>query len=242
MRALVVSLHDVHPGSRERIATQRKALSAWGVPRRSLLVVPEFHHGPPADEPGHATWLRECRDQGDEIVLHGYFHDRKGQGESLRNLFWTRFYTNREAEFLDLPPNEARARIERGHNRLVAAGLAPSGFIAPAWLMAPGLPALLAEMGFGYTNTLGTFLDLARNRTIATQSLCWSTRSAWRRTVSLGWNRLLFRRLRGKSLLRVSLHPDDLAYVAIRKQIERIVKTALDAGYEPITYADHVAG
>jgi len=176
------------------------------------------------------------------VVLHGYFHDREGQGESLRNLFWTRFYTNREAEFLDLPPNEARARIERGHNRLVAAGLAPSGFIAPAWLMAPGLPALLAEMGFGYTNTLGTFLDLARNRTIATQSLCWSTRSAWRRTVSLGWNRLLFRRLRGKSLLRVSLHPDDLAYVAIRKQIERIVKTALDAGYEPITYADHVAG
>ena len=77
---------------------------------------------------------------------------------------------------------------------------------------------------------------------MASQSLCWSTRSGWRRAVSLAWNRGLFRRLLGNGLLRVSLHPDDLAYVAIRKQIERIVKTALDAGYQPVTYADHVAG
>ena len=241
---LVVSLHDLHPGSRERIAAQREALASWGVARRSLLVVPEFHHGPASDGAEAAAWVRRWQEEGDEVVLHGFYHDRLGREDRLANLFWTRFYTNGEAEFLDLPGAEARRRLEEGKRRFAEAGFAVKGFIAPAWLMAPGLTGLLAELGFAHTTTLRQFLNLATGTATDAQSLCWSTRADWRRGASLAWNHFLCARLlreRGP-LLRISLHPDDLRHAAIRQQIERCVKSALDAGYKPVTYADYAAG
>jgi len=162
----------------------------------------------------------------------------------LANLFWTRFYTNGEAEFLDLPGAEARRRLEEGKRRFAEAGFEVKGFIAPAWLMAPGLTGLLAELGFAHTTTLRQFLNLATGTATDAQSLCWSTRADWRRGASLAWNHFLCARLlreRGP-LLRISLHPDDLRHAAIRQQIERCVKSALDAGYKPVTYADYAAG
>ena len=238
-RHLVVSLHDLHPGSLAAIAEQRRLLSEWGVARRSVLVVPEFHHGARFEAIGDA--VRAWQGEGDETVLHGYYHDIAGQKERAANLFWTRLYTNGEAEFLALSADEARARLERGRRELEGEGLAVRGFIAPAWLMAPHLTALLAGMGFAHTTTVGRFFFLKEGRSAASQSLCWSTRAAWRRVCSLAWNGRLLERSLENRLLRISLHPDDLRHVAIRKQIERSVKTALDAGFLPVTYADHAA-
>ncbi|HEY8964829.1 MAG TPA: polysaccharide deacetylase family protein [Candidatus Methylacidiphilales bacterium] len=239
---LVVSLHDVHPGSREAIAAQREALAAWGVPCRSLLVVPEFHHGPKANGSDFAAAVREWAGEGDEVVLHGYYHDRLGRKDALGSLFWTRLYTNREAEFLDLDGPETVARLAAGSALFAEAGFpVPVGFIAPAWLMGPEVIPVLRAAGFRHTTTLRDFLPLQRGGRIASQSLCWSTRAAWRRVVSVWWNERLFSRSLGNRLLRVSLHPDDLLHVTIRKQIERVVKTALDRGFEPVTYAAYAA-
>jgi predicted deacetylase len=246
-KRLVVSLHDVHPGSREAIAAQREALTAWGVPRRSLLVVPRFHHGPGCDEPAFAAAVREWQGEGDEVVLHGFHHDRLGRKDALGSLFWTRLYTNREAEFLDLTASETVALVAEGRGLFAAAGFAPPvGFIAPAWLMGPEVLPTLRDAGFQHTTTLKDFLSLRRGGlerggSVASQSLCWSTRAAWRRAVSLLWNRWLASRSWENRLLRVSLHPDDLLHVTIRKQIERLVKTALDRGFEPITYSDYAS-
>ncbi|SDU14196.1 hypothetical protein SAMN05444156_2209 [Verrucomicrobium sp. GAS474] len=239
---LVVSLHDLHPGSRKAIAAQREALAAWGVSRRSLLVVPQFHHGPKADEPDFAATVRAWAGEGDEVVLHGFFHDRQGRKDALGSLFWTRLYTNREAEFLDLTGPETVARLAAGSALFAEAGFpVPVGFIAPAWLMGPEVVPVLRAAGFRHTTTLREFLSLQRGESVPSQSLCWSTRAAWRRTVSVLWNRHLFSRSQGNSLLRISLHPDDLLHVTIRKQIERVVKTALDRGFEPVTYADYAS-
>ena len=235
-RHLVVSLHDLHPGSLAAIAEQRRLLSEWGVARRSVLVVPRFHHGLHAGAMG--ADVRAWQAEGDEMVLHGYYHDIVGQKEKATNLFWTRFYTNGEAEFLDLPAAEAWTRLEGGRRALEGEGLAVKGFIAPAWLMAPYLPSLLSRLGFAHTTTVNRFLALKGGDEIPSRSLCWSTRAAWRRTCSLAWNRSLLGRSLVNDLLRISLHPDDLAHVAIRQQIERSVKTALDAGFQPVTYAD----
>jgi hypothetical protein len=236
-RQLVVSLHDLHPGSLGAIAEQRRLLAEWGVARRSVLVVPQFHHGARFEEMGGE--VRAWQGEGDEMVLHGYYHDLLDQGEKVANLFWTRLYTNGEAEFLDLSRAEARLRLERGRRELEKEGLEVRGFIAPAWLMASYLPVMLAEMGFAHTTTVSHFFSLKRGRTISSQSLCWSTRAAWRRACSLGWNRHLLGRSLENRLLRISLHPDDLTHVAIRKQIERSVKTALDAGFQAVTYAEY---
>ncbi|MDE1171413.1 MAG: polysaccharide deacetylase family protein [Verrucomicrobium sp.] len=241
MRSLVVSLHDVHPESLPLIEEQRQALASWGVARRSLLVVPQFHHGRRADEPAFRAAIDAAQGEGDEVVLHGFYHDRQGCLEDLGTLFWSRFYTNQEAEFLNLEEREARRRLELGLKLFADAGWKPSGFIAPAWLMPPELYALLASLGFSYTNTVRRFVHLPDGRQEASQSLCWSTRAGWRRDCSLIWNELLYPRARRNSLLRISLHPQDLTFPALRAQIERLVKRALDDGFQPVTYADHAA-
>jgi predicted deacetylase len=244
-KTLIVSLHDAHPGSQAAIAEQLAFLAERGVGATSVLVVPDFHHGAPvAKDGGFCAAVSGWQNDGHEIVLHGYFHDRReSPRENLATLFWTRLYTSREAEFLDLPLDEARVRLRRGRELFAERGWHAQGFIAPTWLMAPRLPALLGELGFTYTNRLRDILPLARTgpAPIPSQSLCYSTRAGWRRVASGIWNKRLFGKLRETNLIRLSLHPRDLEFPLLRRQIDQIVRAALKRGFEPSTYADFVA-
>jgi predicted deacetylase len=244
-KTLIVSLHDAHPGAGAAIAEQLAFLGAYGIRRTSILVVPEFHHEAPlAQEPDFCRAVSGWQDAGHELVLHGYFHDRSDSPpETLSTLFWTRLYTNREAEFLDLPPETARTRLEQGRALFAGLGWKTRGFVAPAWLMSPDLPSLLAEMGFAYTTRLREIVPLGPGAgpPIVSQSLCYSTRSGWRPLVSCAWNKRLFARLRDTDLIRLSLHPRDLEFPLIRRQVDQIVRAALTRGFQPTTYAEHVA-
>ncbi len=187
-KSLIVSLHDAHPGSRAQIAEQIAFLGAYGVNCSSILVVPEFHHG--ANAGSDAVFRDEVstwQSAGHELVLHGYYHDRQeSPRETLGTVFWTRLYTNREAEFLDLPRETAQERLARGRKLFDSLGWKATGFVAPAWLMAEWIPGLLAEMNFAYTTTLKGIVPLGPgvNQVAASQSLCYSTRAAWRRFAS----------------------------------------------------------
>jgi predicted deacetylase len=244
-KTLIVSLHDVHPGSQAAIAEQIAFLAERGVGATSLLVVPDFHHAAPvAKHSGFCEAVSAWQNDGHEIVLHGYFHDRReSPRENLATLFWTRLYTNREAEFLDLPLDEARVRLRRGRELFAERGWRTPGFIAPAWLMAPRLPALLTELGFTYTNRLRDIVRLSRRGAVSipAQSLCYSTRAGWRRLASAVWNKQLFGKLCETNLIRLSLHPRDLEFPLLRRQIDQIVRASLKRGFEPSTYADYVA-
>jgi len=244
-KSLIVSLHDAHPGSHAAIAEQVAFLGDHGINRSSILVVPEFHHrGTVLLDPAFCAAVSAWQAQGHELVLHGYFHDRQeSPPERLSTLFWTRLYTSREAEFLDLPGETARLRLERGRALFASQGWRTTGFIAPAWLMAEGLPNLLAEMGFAYTNRLREIIPLLPgvNRLTHSQSLCYSTRAAWRRTASCIWNKRLFGRLRATEVIRLSLHPRDLEFPLIRRQLDQILRASLKHGFQPITYGDYVA-
>jgi predicted deacetylase len=242
---LIVSLHDAHPGSRAQIAEQIAFLAAHGIPRSSILVVPEFHHGASAGgDPDFRAAVNAWQAAGHEVVLHGYFHDRKeSPRETLSTVFWTRLYTNREAEFLDLPREAAQDRLARGRKLFESLGWRASGFVAPAWLMAEWIPGVLAEMNFAYTTTLKEIVPLAAgtNRATSSQSLCYSARASWRRFASAIWNKNLFYRLRETDLIRLSLHPRDLEFPLLRRQIDQILRSALKRGFEPTTYGDYVA-
>jgi predicted deacetylase len=244
-KTFIVSLHDAHPSSQAAIAEQIAFLAERGVGAASILVVPDFHHGAPvAKHPAFIDAVSSWQGAGHEIVLHGYFHDRRDSPrENLAALFWTRLYTNREAEFLDLPPDEARVRLRRGRELFAERGWNARGFIAPAWLMAPRLPELLAELGFTYTNRLRDIVPLGRKGAapIPSQTLCYSTRAGWRRLASAVWNKQLFGKLRATNLIRLSLHPRDLEFPLLRRQIDQVVRAAVKRGFEPSTYADHVA-
>jgi len=248
-KSFIVSLHDAHPGSRGQIAEQVAFLAERGVMRSSILVVPEFHHG--ASAGGDAAFrdaVTAWQAAGHEIVLHGYFHDRKeSPRETLSTVFWTRLYTNREAEFLDLPREAAQDRLARGRKLFESLGWQASGFVAPAWLMAAWVPGILAEMKFAYTTTLKEIVPLgAGDRPeavppIASQSLCYSARASWRRFASAVWNKQLFQQLRETNLVRLSLHPRDLEFPLLRRQIDQIVRSAVKRGFEPTTYGEYVA-
>jgi predicted deacetylase len=245
-KSLIVSLHDAHPGSHAAIAEQVAFLAQYGIDRSSILVVPEFHHrGSVLQDKSFCDSVTTWQERGHEIVLHGYFHDRReSPPERISTLFWTRLYTSREAEFLDLPLADARLRLERGRSLFAAQGWRAGGFIAPAWLMAPGLAGLLTELGFSYTTRLREIIPLrpgVDHRPIASQSLCYSTRASWRRLASSIWNKHLYGRLRETNLIRLSLHPCDLEFPLLRRQIDQILRASLKRGFQPTTYGDYVA-
>ncbi len=245
-KSLIVSLHDAHPGSHAAIAGQVSFLAGYGISQSSILVVPEFHHDGSLrrDEP-FCRAVSAWQEAGHELVLHGYYHDRlESPPDRLATLFWTRLYTNREAEFLDLPRETARARLEHGRALFTALGWRTTGFVAPAWLMAEGLPDLLAGMGFTYTTRLREIVPLpaeAGRPTVPSPSLCYSTRAPWRRFASAVWNKYLFGRLRETNLVRLSLHPRDLEFPLIRRQVDQILRASLKRGFQPTTYRDYVA-
>jgi hypothetical protein len=57
-----------------------------------------------------------------------------------------------------------------------------------------------------------------------TRSLVYSTRSKWRRTVSLGWNAALARTLEMRELARLSIHPSDFEAPKIWDQILQFIQ------------------
>ena len=242
-RSLVVSVHDVSPLTRGPVTAILADLDRAGIHRVSLLVVPDHHRrGHIAADPNFTAWLRDQIAAGHEPVLHGYLHQReRREAESLRTRFFTRHYTADEGEFFDLAYDAARALLIRGREELAeAAGIMPTGFIAPAWLLSDAAEDAARDLGFAYTTRLASVSDLPGRRLHISQSLCWSVRARWRRAASLAWNQNLFRRLKDNALLRVSIHPPDIAFPEIWRQILKLSSGAL-ASRETLSYQDFVA-
>ena len=236
-RALVVSLHDVSPRTREACVRAVAELGALGVHRTSLLVIPDHHHaGHFRSDPVLCVWLGKLARQGHEIVIHGYRHQRaRREREGPLAKLTTRVYTADEGEFYALDREAARALVHRAREDFRAAHLDPRGFIAPAWLLSRAAEKALCDVEIEYTTRLGSVVDLQRKRRHRSQSLVWSVRSAWRRQVSRAWNGMLFRALAANPLLRISIHPVDLRHAQIWRQIRGLVTRAL-ADREPLTY------
>jgi predicted deacetylase len=243
-RALVVSIHDVSPFTGESVESILEGLAEVGIGRVSLLVVPDHHRrGNITGDPGFGAWLRDLVAAGNEPVLHGYFHQRERRAhESGWTRLVTRYYTADEGEFFDIGYDTARGVLARGREELAqAAGVAPVGFIAPAWLLSAEGERAAGDLGFGYTTRLKSVSELGTHRAHESQSLCWSVRGNWRGVLSLGWNRVLFQDLRGNRLLRISIHPPDFGHREVWRQILGLARRALE-DREAVTYRDCVGG
>ncbi|HEY3662702.1 MAG TPA: polysaccharide deacetylase family protein [Chthoniobacterales bacterium] len=238
-RALVVSIHDVAPSTREKTEQILAHLAQHRVEVCSLLVVPDYHHeGLSLADPDFCSWLLEMARTGHEIVIHGFFHQRSRRpGEDTQSKLITRFYTADEGEFYDLGYGEALRRISLARDDFERHGFRPRGFIAPAWLLGAEAERAAIDAGMSYTTTLRTVRDFALKRTVLSQSLVYSVRSGWRRTMSLAWNRSLSRRLASNPLLRLGIHPPDLDHPAIWGQITALIDEVL-RDRQPMTYAD----
>src|SRR5437870_10126836 len=240
--SVVVSVHDVAPCTQQITSTIISELSTHGVRVCSILVVPDYHHeGLFARHREFVTWLRMLVADGHEVVIHGYFHERPPQTtESLRDKFVTRFYTQKEGEFYDLSYEEALRRITTARDEFRAQGLKPRGFIAPAWLLGDEAERAACDAKMEYTTRLRSVCDLRSGNVFPARTLVYSVHSAWRRALSRSWNAALFRLLKTKTLLRISIHPRDYSQRAIWTQILEFIaatKTARTA----TTYQDWIA-
>ena len=241
-QALIVSIHDVSPHTFAECEEILDRLAALGLRTCTWLVVPDHHHrGHFRDDPDFCAWLTALEDAGHEIVIHGYHHQRpRREHDSFSDRVITRWYTADEGEFYDLEREAARALVQQALEDFHAVGLKPEGFIAPAWLLSRGAEEALKEAGLQYTTGLREVLDLHNGRRHESQSLVWSSRSAWRRAASLLWNRTLFHRLTPNPLLRIAIHPADLHHARIWAQIGTCVRQALSARL-PFTYERWIA-
>lgn len=240
--SLVVSLHDVAPATHAPCIRILDELHRLGISCTSLLVVPNYHRdGELVANREIISWLRELEAAGHETVIHGYFHERPiSERETLRDRFMTRVYTNREGEFYDLSYDEAFRRISTAREQFKAAGLKPHGFIAPAWLLSIEGERAARDCEIEYTTRLASVRDLRAGNTYSARSLVYSVRTGWRRSASLAWNAVLFRRCKYAPLLRISIHPVDIEHREVWQQITRLISAAL-ANREPTTYCDWVA-
>src|SRR5215472_2009043 len=240
--SVVVSLHDVAPSSQQITSTIISELSAHGVRVCSVLVVPDYHHeGSLARHRGFVTWLRALEADGHEIVIHGYFHERPPlTKETLRDKFFTRFYTRHEGEFYDLSYEEALRRITTARDEFRALGLKPRGFIAPAWLLGNEAEQAVRDAQLEYTTRLRSVCDLRSGNVFPARTLVYSVHNTWRRALSRSWNAALFRLLKTKTLLRISIHPRDHSQRVVWKQILDFI-AATRTARTATTYQDWIA-
>ena len=239
---LIVSVHDVAPSTKPIADKIVSELTRKGVRRCSLLVVPDYHHqGASMQDRQFVSWLRNLEAAGNEIVIHGYFHERPPRArQSFVERFVTQIYTQGEGEFYDLGYDEAFRRIKSGRDEFRNAGLKPRGFVAPAWLLDSEGERAARDAEMEYTTRLRTVRDLRSGETFPARSVVYSVRDSWRRTLSLTWNAALGRALESKPLVRLSIHPPDFSHPAIWRQIVDLIGD-IDGRRTPTTYQDWIA-
>jgi hypothetical protein len=239
-RRLVVSFHDLHPGSRDVCARFLEQLAGRGVTRASLLVVPRWHGAAAfTGDAAFTRWLKDRAAEGHDICLHGWFH-RAGPapGNAWQRLVSTR-YTAGEGEFYRIDRETARERIRDGIAMLAGeAGLPVFGFTPPAWLLSDAGRTALVEAGLSYSTTLGRVDLLRRGASVPAPTIVYSCRSAWRRLVSRLWVRLWATVNADAPVLRIAAHPIDFTHAKIEASLLHRIDRALASGRTPATYRD----
>lgn len=236
-RKLVVSFHDLHPGSMACCERFLGKLEALGAPRASLLVVPDWYgRAPLCNHPAFCGWLRALPH---DIALHGWAHVATHRPQSPADWLVANLYTAGEGEFFRLPPSEAERLVARGLEMFRDCGLRAGGFVAPAWLMEESLVPVLTRCGLEYAVTLSRVLDLRSGRRLFAPVLCTTSRTPLRRALT----RAVVARLAAKHadapVLRIAVHPVDLRHPRIEAFICQLIARALETR-TPATYSDLV--
>ncbi len=239
-RAYCVVMHDVAPATWNKCQRLLDALREVASFPATLLLVPHYHHGELAA--AHADFCRamaHCQEAGDELVLHGLYHQDDAPTTSAFDLIKRHYYTASEGEFATLSKHEAARRIDVGLRWFESEGFKASGFVAPAWLASEGTWQALDDTRLSYSTTLSTLKVLHGGPLLRAQSLVFSSRSAWRRVVSHAVAEVVASRLRHAPLVRFGLHPIDADYSHVVRHwqslLERFAKS-----HQPTTKRDFV--
>jgi len=235
---LIVSFHDLHPGSQSACVRFLEIAREAGVDRMSLLVVPQFHGNRPfSEEIGFCHWLRQLSEVGHDMCLHGYYHQSEQVKGGLLKQLTGKVYTAGEGEFYQIDEATATERLNRGLDMMDQARLPVCGFTAPAWLVSDQATETLRQRGFGYSTRWGQVDLLQSQQQINIPTLVYSCRNAWRRAVSLRWIDFFHKKHRNSPNLRFAIHPGDLEHPALVDHIRKHLRIAMQTR-SAATYSD----
>jgi predicted deacetylase len=234
--AVCIVLHDAAPSTRAAGARTLAAIrEVAGESPVTILAVPRYHGETPTPE--FEGWLDERVGRGDELALHGCTHRDDGAPQGWLDGLRRSRYTRGEGEFWALSKADALARIDVGIDWFGRHRWPLAGFVAPAWLLGTAAREAVAERPFDYTATLRQLVHLPAQTAVTSQSVVYSTSSAWRRGTSLVWNAAVDLAQRGNPLLRIELHPRDADFAPVKRSWQRILERALRSR-TPLTVAE----
>lgn len=239
MKAVCLVLHDVAPSTWADYQPFVEAVDALGDVPMTWLVVPDFHRHDALDaNPAFRQVLDARVARGDELALHGYYHDdQEPMPNNPRDWFMRRVYTH-EGEFYRLSREAALARLHAGLDMFQRYDWPVHGFVAPAWLMSDGTRQALRELPLSYTSDPQHLYRLPDFSAIAAPGLVWSARSAWRRGLSKILSEQREQRWREASVIRLGLHPVDMRHRFSRDYWLHTLQRLLAEGRMPLTKID----
>ncbi len=242
MKAVCLVLHDVAPSTWADYQPFVEAVDALGDVPMTWLVVPDFHRHDALDaNPAFRRVLDARVARGDELALHGYYHDdQEPMPNTPRDWFMRRVYTH-EGEFYRLSRGAALARLQAGLDMFQRYDWPVQGFVAPAWLMSDGTRQALRELPLTYTSDPQHLYRLPDFSAIAAPGLVWSARSAWRRGLSKIVSDQREQRWREVSVIRLGLHPVDMRHRFSRDYWLHTLQRLLAEGRMPLTKIDWLA-
>ncbi|WP_353188492.1 polysaccharide deacetylase family protein [Pseudomonas sp.] len=239
MKAVCLVLHDVAPSTWADYQPFVEAVDALGDVPMTWLVVPDFHRHDALDaNPAFRRVLDARVTRGDELALHGYYHDdQEPMPNTPRDWFMRRVYTH-EGEFYRLSREAALARLHAGLDMFQRFDWPVQGFVAPAWLMSDGTRQALRELPLSYTSDPQHLYRLPDFSAIDAPGLVWSARSAWRRGLSKIVSDQREQRWREASVIRLGLHPVDMRHRFSRDYWLHTLQRMLAEGRVPLTKID----
>ncbi|SIR38921.1 hypothetical protein SAMN05216509_1952 [Pseudomonas sp. B10] len=239
MKAVCLVLHDVAPSTWADYQPFVEAVDALGDVPMTWLVVPDFHRHDALDaNPAFRRVLDARVARGDELALHGYYHDdQEPMPNNPRDWFMRRVYTH-EGEFYRLSREAALDRLHAGLDMFQRCDWPVHGFVAPAWLMSDGTRHALRELPLSYTSDPQHLYRLPDFSAIDAPGLVWSARSAWRRGLSKIVSDQREQRWREASVIRLGLHPVDMRHRFSRDYWLHTLQRLLAEGRVPLTKID----
>jgi peptidoglycan/xylan/chitin deacetylase (PgdA/CDA1 family) len=225
MPPFLVCIHDATPAyDRETRAIVRDLAPLVGR-RLSFGVVPDWHGAWPLA--AHPDYCRLVHDASEELLLHGYFHERC-RGSGLATLI-----AGRCDEMNGLDPEQTRHTLERGQQAFIDVFGEPArGFLAPGWQR--GHVQLHTANAVGLQHLLGFFfLESSSGARVPLATFSWDCGHwGWLGHLGHGIGRLL--QAIGAGVPTLAIHPKDLER-GFRPRILRLTEELLDKGYEPST-------
>ena len=227
MRPFLVCIHDAAPAYVQETREMIRDLAPLVGRRFSFGVVPNWYGEWPLA--AHPDYCRLIKESSEELLLHGYLHQRqRGWGP-------TTWLAEGCDEMNGMDPEDTRRTLERGQRVFTEVFGEPArGFLAPGWERGHVHQRNGNTLGLDYV--LGFFsLESFSGKSVPLATWTWDCgRWGWLGHVGHGIGWMLQTLDRGVPVL--AIHPRDLKR-GFWPAILRLTQELLDRGYQPSTAA-----